>query len=138
MALQFCDGMAYAYRKLGILHRDVKPANCLLAEDGTLKVADFGLARAFGQVQEGLFGLSGLGLEVRAQYTTKAGTPQYMAPEQFRAGTQLDTGTDIYSFGMMLINSWRNTIMARWLASACSISDGQTPTRIVPMVQRRT
>jgi len=102
LALQFCDGMAYAHRKLGIVHRDVKPANCLLAEDGTLKVTDFGLARVFGQAQEGLLGLSGVGLEVRSQYTTAAGTPRYMAPEQFRPGAQLDTRTDIYAFGIML------------------------------------
>ena len=102
LALQFCDGMAYAHQKLGIVHRDVKPSNCLLAEDGTLKVTDFGLARAFGQAQEGVLELSGLGIEVRSQYTTPAGTPQYMAPEQFRAGAKLDARTDIYAFGVML------------------------------------
>jgi tetratricopeptide (TPR) repeat protein len=102
LALQFCDGMAYAHGKLGIVHRDVKPSNCLLTEDGTLKVTDFGLARAFREAQEELLGLSGLGVEVKTQYTTPAGTPQYMAPEQFRAGVQLDTRTDIYAFGVML------------------------------------
>jgi len=44
MPLQFCDGMAYAHAKLGVVHRDIKPSNCLLAVDGTLKIADFGLA----------------------------------------------------------------------------------------------
>jgi tetratricopeptide (TPR) repeat protein len=102
LALQFCDGMAYARQKLGIVHRDVKPSNCLLAEDGTLKVTDFGLARAFGEAQESMLGLSSLGVKARAQYTTPAGTPQYMAPEQFRAGARLDTRTDIYAFGIML------------------------------------
>ena len=102
LALHFCDGMAYAHRKLGIVHRDVKPANCLLTEDGTLKVTDFGLARAFGEAQERLLGISHLGGDVRTQYTTIAGTIQYMAPEQFRAGARLDTRTDIYSFGIML------------------------------------
>ena len=102
LTLQFCDGMAYAHRKLGIVHRDVKPANCLLAEDGTLKVTDFGLARAFGKAQEELLELSGVADEVKTQYTTPAGTPQYMAPEQFRPGAQLDTRTDVYAFGIML------------------------------------
>jgi tetratricopeptide (TPR) repeat protein len=101
LALQFCDGMAYAHRQLGLVHRDVKPANCLLAEDGTLKVTDFGLARAFGQGQERLLGISGIGAEVGAQYTTTAGTLKYMAPEQFRHGVELDTRTDVYAFGIM-------------------------------------
>jgi tetratricopeptide (TPR) repeat protein len=102
LALQFCDGMAYAHGKLGIVHRDVKPSNCLLAEGGTLKVTDFGLARVFGEAQESMLGLSSLGVKARAQYTTPAGTPQYMAPEQFRAAARLDTRTDIYAFGVML------------------------------------
>jgi tetratricopeptide (TPR) repeat protein len=102
LALQFCDGMAYAHRKLRIVHRDVKPENCLLAEDGTLKVTDFGLARAFGQAHEGSLDLRGLAVEARSQYTTPLGTIPYMAPEQFRAGAELDTRTDIYAFGIML------------------------------------
>lgn len=101
LALQFCDGMAYAHGKLGLVHRDVKPSNCLLAEDGTLKVTDFGLARAFGEAQEYGLGLVNLGGELKAQYTQTAGTQQYMAPEQFRAGAVLDTRTDIHAFGVM-------------------------------------
>ncbi len=102
LAFQFCDGMAYAHSKLGIVHRDIKPSNCLLDQDGTLKVTDFGLARAFGEVQEHGLGLAGMGGEIKSQYTTTAGTRQFMAPEQFQAGAVLDTRTDIYAFGIML------------------------------------
>ncbi len=101
LELQFCDGMAYAHSKLGLVHRDVKPSNCLLAEDGTLKVTDFGLARSFGEAQEYGLGLANLGGELKAQYTQAAGTQQYMAPEQFRAGAVLDTRTDVHAFGVM-------------------------------------
>jgi len=104
LALQFCDGMAYAHGKLGIVHRDIKPSNCLLDERGTLKITDFGLARAFGEAQEHGLGLAGMGAEVTSQYTTTAGTRQFMAPEQFQAGATLDTRTDIYAFGIMLYN----------------------------------
>ena len=102
LALQFCDGMSYAHKKLGVVHRDVKPSNCLLAGDGTLKVTDFGLARAFGEAQEEALGLEAFPTDLRSQYTSPAGTLQYMAPEQFIAGAQLDTRTDIYGFGILL------------------------------------
>ncbi len=102
LAFQFCDGMGHAHAKLGIVHRDIKPSNCLLTEDGTLKVTDFGLARAFGEAQEHGLGLAGMGGEIKSQFTTTAGTRQYMAPEQFQPGAELDTRTDIYAFGIML------------------------------------
>jgi tetratricopeptide (TPR) repeat protein len=102
LASQVCDAMSYAHGKLGIVHRDLKPSNCLRTSEGSLKVTDFGLARAFGEHQERILDLSEFNPEIRAQYTTAAGTPQYMAPEQFSAAGQLDTRTDIYAFGIML------------------------------------
>jgi len=101
-ALQFCDGMFYAHQKMGIVHRDIKPSNCLLTENlGVLEVTDFGLARTFAESQERSLELSSIDPQVRSQFTTVAGTPQYMSPEQFRAGAVLDTRSDIYSFGVM-------------------------------------
>jgi len=101
LALDLCDGMAYAHAKLGIIHRDIKPSNCLLTEEGILKVTDFGLARAFCDAQEKSLGLSEMPIETKRLFTTVLGTPQYMAPEQFHPGATLDTRTDIYSFGVM-------------------------------------
>ncbi len=100
-ALQLCDGMFYVHQKLGIVHRDLKPANCLITGDMILKVSDFGLARAFSELQEQSLDISALSGEVRSQLTSVAGTPYYMAPEQFEAGKKLDTRTDIFAFGVM-------------------------------------
>ncbi|MBI3670180.1 MAG: tetratricopeptide repeat protein [Acidobacteria bacterium] len=103
LSFQFCDGMLHAHRKLGLIHRDVKPWNCLLTADKrTLKISDWGLSRIFSEVGDKALDLAGLSPEIDSQLTGVAGTPQYMAPEQFHIAAGLDTRTDIYSFGIML------------------------------------
>lgn len=82
-------GLGYAHNK-GILHRDIKPSNILLAPDGGVYLADFGLARI---AEAGESTLSS---------DTMLGTPQYISPEQARGEKNLDAGTDIYSFGVVL------------------------------------
>jgi predicted Ser/Thr protein kinase len=81
--------LAYAHRQ-GVLHRDVKPSNVLLAKDGQIYLADFGLAR---MAQSGESSLTADRL---------VGTPQYISPEQAVSRADLDARTDIYSFGVML------------------------------------
>ncbi len=100
-ALQLCDGMLYANEKLGIVHRDLKPSNCLIGDDFTLKITDFGLAKVFGQIREESLDIGGLSDKVRMQLTGVAGTPHYMAPEQFQPGASLDTRSDIFAFGIL-------------------------------------
>ena len=73
----------------GIIHRDVKPSNLLLAADGTVKIVDFGLAKEI----EGAQSLTEEGLVV--------GTPHYISPEQGR-GQKVDQRSDIYSLGSTL------------------------------------
>lgn len=73
--------------RAGIIHRDVKPANMVLMEDGSLKMADFGLAK-----------------DIRTSLTaadTLLGTPNYMSPEQV-AGKALDGRSDLFSLGISL------------------------------------
>jgi serine/threonine protein kinase len=82
-------GLDYAH-KHGILHRDIKPSNVLLANDGQIYLADFGLARI---AQSG---------ESTLTSDMILGTPQYISPEQAMGKKNLDEGTDIYSFGVML------------------------------------
>ncbi|MFH8932228.1 tetratricopeptide repeat protein [Streptomyces pristinaespiralis] len=102
-ARHLCDGLRHANDQLGLVHRDVKPANCLLSADHTLRVTDFGLARAFDHSGDpSPPGLSELPAGAQQLYTTVAGTPRYMAPEQFVPGAALDTRADVYAFGVVL------------------------------------
>jgi len=82
-------GLAYAHKQ-GILHRDIKPSNVIVADDGQMYLADFGLARI---AEMGESTLSG---------DMIMGTPQYISPEQAMGVKDLDNGTDIYSFAVML------------------------------------
>ncbi|HSR47197.1 MAG TPA: protein kinase [Anaerolineales bacterium] len=81
--------LSYAHKR-GVLHRDIKPSNILLSSDGMIYLADFGLARMAEA------GESTLSADVML------GTPQYISPEQARGERDLDVGTDIYSFGVVL------------------------------------
>jgi serine/threonine-protein kinase len=87
LALQACAGLQHAH-DAGLVHRDVKPANLLLRDDGVLKIADFGIARTAEATQ-----LTQLG--------TVLGTAAYLAPEQ-ALGEQVDAAADIYSLGAVL------------------------------------
>ncbi len=85
LARQLCAGLAASHDR-GVLHRDLKPANVLIDGRGRARIADFGLA--------------GLADERRDPHVL-AGTPPYMAPEQF-TGHETSTRTDIYSLGLVL------------------------------------
>jgi len=91
---QICEALQYAHDQ-GITHRDIKPANILLDKKGTVKIADFGLAKMVGgDAADAL--MTGL-----TQTGTAMGTPHYMAPEQWEHPQQVDHRADIYALGVV-------------------------------------
>lgn len=88
IAQQVCDALIAAH-KAGVIHRDIKPSNILLTPEGDVKIVDLGIASAQGpRLSQG-------------PRTSTAGTPTYMAPEQFRA-ERVDGRTDLYALGVTL------------------------------------
>jgi serine/threonine protein kinase len=82
---QLLDGLGYAHAQ-GVVHRDVKPSNILINDDGRIKISDFGIAH--------------LDSSSLTQVGEIMGSPGYMSPEQF-TGDEPDARTDIYSAGVI-------------------------------------
>ncbi|HLG15924.1 MAG TPA: serine/threonine-protein kinase [Blastocatellia bacterium] len=102
-AIHFCDGMTHALLKGIKAHRDIKPSNCLITHDATLKVTDFGLSKLFDDTSPEVETRDVQGLSMAMTRTgSAAGTPPYMAPEQFDDAKRVDVRADIYSFGVMM------------------------------------
>jgi serine/threonine-protein kinase len=87
LVVQACRGLAHAH-DAGLVHRDVKPQNLLLRDDGVLKVADFGIARAAETT-------------ALTQVGTVLGTAAYLSPEQ-ALGEQVTPAADVYALGAVL------------------------------------
>jgi len=85
VAVEMAKGLAHAHSQ-GVVHRDVKPGNVFLCDDGQVKLLDLGMAHAFGH------------------RTFAGGTPAYMAPEQWR-GAPEDERTDVFAQGVVLFET---------------------------------
>lgn len=84
------DALQYAWEKEGIIHCDIKPDNIMVDADGTVKVADLGLARTISAMTE------------EGESDDVMGTPAYISPEQSVGASDLDCRADIYSLGATL------------------------------------
>ena len=101
LARQISDALEAAHEK-GIVHRDLKPGNIKIAADGTVKVLDFGLAKAFADEEAEVDAPGSRPPSIEAtQHGMILGTAAYMAPEQAR-GTRVDKRVDIWAFGAVL------------------------------------
>lgn len=96
IAMQVCDALRYAHNNK-LIHRDIKPQNILIREDGIAKVADFGIAKAIGSNTTTM------------SDTSMIGSVHYISPEHARGG-YTDEKSDIYSLGIMLFEMITGTV----------------------------
>jgi serine/threonine protein kinase len=91
IALQIARALV-AFKKLNLVHREIKPSNLMLEGDGTVKIIDFGLAKSLAASADGLGSVTLSGF---------VGSPDYSSPEQLNED-ELDTTSDVYSLGVTL------------------------------------
>ena len=118
IARQLCAGIAAAHER-GVLHRDLKPANVMIDGDGNVRITDFGLAVAAGDV-----GVS------------RAGTPQYMAPEQLTGGSA-SVKSDLYALGLILFEMFtgKRVFEAKTFQELLKLHESRTITNPSSMVR---
>lgn len=90
LVIEVAEALDYAHRR-GVIHRDIKPGNVLVSEDGHVKLLDFGIARLIDSVPGTTLTQAGIGPM----------TPEYAAPEQFQGG-ELSAATDIYQLAVLM------------------------------------
>jgi non-specific serine/threonine protein kinase len=124
IARQVAEGLSEAH-KLGVIHRDLKPGNIMIDDEGNAKIMDFGIARS----------LRDAGLSVEDSFV---GTPVYMSPEQAES-KEVDQRSDIYSLGVILYEMVTGTVPFKGdtpseIAGKHSLEAPRNPKELVPQL----
>ncbi len=126
-----CKAVAYAHQNL-VVHRDIKPSNIFVAQDGSVKLLDFGIAKLLDEDPEDEVPLTRTGQTLM--------TPEYAAPEQVR-GEAVTTATDVYSLGIVLyeilVGERPYTFDSRTPSAIERVICESTPTRPSTAARRR-
>jgi serine/threonine protein kinase/Tol biopolymer transport system component len=147
IARQICDALEYAHER-GIVHRDLKPSNIKVTSDDTVKILDFGLAKAIkGDGSSTDIANSPTLSQMATQSGILLGTAAYMSPEQAK-GKLVDRRTDIWAFGCVLYEmltgkmAFRGEAVTDVLAAIIraepdwSLLPAATPVRVRVLLQR--
>ncbi len=125
IARQIAEALEAAHEQ-GIIHRDLKPPNIKVRDDGTVKVLDFGLAKALDTPTADVDALNSPAMSARAtDASVILGTAAYMSPEQAR-GKAADRRADIWAFGCVLFE----------MLTGRQVFDGDSPTDVMAAIAK--